>query len=122
MQAAAAAFGFRLLLPGKTVGHKGKLARLGQIADVGKPHQGILHVGGDDLQILRVFRRKFQHQSVSRKPFDIGAAGLQLFFQRFKAAVQMVDAVDHRVAFRHKAGNHQRNRGAQIRGHHIGAR
>ncbi len=107
MQAAAPPLGFRLQLPGKAVGHKGKLPGLGQVADVGKPHQGILHVGGDDLQIFRVFRRKSQHQSVSRKPLDIGAAGLQFFFQRFKAAVKMVDAVDHRFAFCHEAGDDQ---------------
>jgi len=49
LQAGSVAFRIRLLFPGKTIGHKCKLAGLGQITNIGKPHQGILHVGRNNI-------------------------------------------------------------------------
>lgn len=42
---------------------------------------------------------------------DIRAAG-RLLLQPLKAAIQMIDAVDHRFAFGRERGDHQRHRGA----------
>jgi hypothetical protein len=48
----------------------------------------------------------------------VRAAGGQLFLEPLEAAVEMVDAVDHGLAFRGEAGDDQRDRGAQIGRHH----
>jgi hypothetical protein len=58
MQAGAPPLRIWLVLPGKTIGHQRKLTGFAEVTDIGKPHQGILHVGRDDLQILRIERRK----------------------------------------------------------------
>src|SRR5262249_6042183 len=48
---------------------------------------------------------------------DRSAAGRQLFLQPLEAAVEMIDAVDHGLAFGGKPGDDQRYRGAQIGRH-----
>ena len=42
----------------------------------------------------------------------------ELFLEPLETAVEMVDAVDHGLAFGGKAGDHQRHRGAQVGRHH----
>src|SRR6266700_6283844 len=49
---------------------------------------------------------------------DGSAARRQFFLEPFKPAVEMVDAVDHGLAFGGEPRDHQRHRGAQIRRHH----
>src|SRR3954453_4649766 len=49
---------------------------------------------------------------------DRRAAGRQLFFQPLKAAVEMIDAVDHGLAFGGKPRDDQGYRGAQVGRHH----
>src|SRR5262245_15989131 len=51
-------------------------------------------------------------------PLDGRAAGGELVLQPLEAAVEMVDPIDHGLAFGGKGGDHQRHRGAQIGGHH----
>src|ERR1700692_542633 len=51
-------------------------------------------------------------------PLDRGAAGRQLFLEPLEAAVEMVDAVDHGLAFGGQPRDHERHRGAQIGRHH----
>ena len=46
------------------------------------------------------------------------AAGVELVFQALEAAVEVIDAVDHGLAFRRQRGDHQRHRGAQVGRHH----
>src|SRR5882762_11918613 len=48
---------------------------------------------------------------------DGSAARRQFFLEPFKPAVEMVDAVDHGLAFGREPRDHQRHRGAQIRRH-----
>src|SRR3954454_15403862 len=52
---------------------------------------------------------------------DRGAAGRQLFLEPLEAAVQVIDAVDHGLAFSGQSRNHQRYRSAQVRRHHVRA-
>src|SRR5690606_5508131 len=56
----------------------------------------------------------------ARDAFDLGAAAAELVFQAFEAAIEMIDAVDHRLALGGQAGNDQRHRGAQVGGHDLG--
>src|SRR5712672_3219446 len=49
---------------------------------------------------------------------DGSAAGRQFLFEPLKAAVEMIDPVDHGLAFGGEPGNHQRHRRAQIGRHH----
>src|SRR5581483_3326331 len=49
---------------------------------------------------------------------DRGAAGAELVLEALEAAVEMIDAVHHRLAFGGERGDDQRHRGAQIRRHH----
>src|SRR5437870_4378319 len=55
--------------------------------------------------------------TLSAETFDGGAAGGKLVFEPLEAAVEMIDAVDHGLAFGSQRGNHQRDGGAQIGGH-----
>src|SRR5689334_25173666 len=43
-------------------------------------------------------------------PLDLGTAGAELLDQPLIAAVEMVDAVEHRLALRRETGQHQRHR------------
>ena len=52
---------------------------------------------------------------------DLDAAAGELVLEPLEAAVEMIDAVDDRLAARGEPGNHQRHRGAQVRRHHLGA-
>src|SRR4051794_3089534 len=54
-------------------------------------------------------------------PFDRGAAGGELVFEPLEAAVEMIDAVHHGLAFGSKRGDDERHRGAEIGRHHRGA-
>src|SRR5262245_27672807 len=49
---------------------------------------------------------------------DVGAAGDQLVLEALKAAVEVIDAVDHGLTFRREAGDDQRHRSAQVGRHH----
>ena len=40
---------------------------------------------------------------LAREPRDVGAAGAELLFQPLEAAVEVVDAIDDRLALRRKA-------------------
>src|SRR5271166_4106628 len=53
----------------------------------------------------------------AREARDVGAAGAELLFQPLETAVEMIDAIDDRLAFRPEAGDHERDRRAQIRRH-----
>src|ERR1700722_4146917 len=53
--------------------------------------------------------------------FDGGAAGAQFLFEAFEPAVEVIDAVDCRLALRSERCDHQRHRSAQVGGHHRGA-
>ena len=58
---------------------------------------------------------------VHRQPgtaIDVGAAGAELLLQPLETAVEVIDAIDRRLALGASAGDHQRDRGAQIRRHH----
>ncbi len=48
---------------------------------------------------------------------DRGAAGGELVLQPLEAAVEVIDAVDHGLAFRRERGDHERDRGAQVGRH-----
>src|SRR6185312_628096 len=52
---------------------------------------------------------------------DVRAAGCELLLQSLEAAVEVVDAVDHRLAARRETCDHQAHRGAQVGRHHLGA-
>src|SRR3569623_1327312 len=52
---------------------------------------------------------------------DLGATGPQLLFQTLEPAIQMIDPVDHRLAARRQAGDHQADGGAQVGRHPLGA-
>src|SRR5262249_20015509 len=49
---------------------------------------------------------------------DGGAACCEFVFEPLEAAVEMIDAVDGRLAFGRKCGDNERDRGAQVGGHH----
>src|SRR5678809_1048076 len=52
---------------------------------------------------------------------DVRAKRRQLLLEALVAPVEVVDAVDHRVALRHQPGDDQAGRRAQVGGHHRGA-
>src|SRR3954468_22994596 len=54
---------------------------------------------------------------LSRDSLDRRAAGKKLVLQPLEAAVEMVDAVDHRLAFRRKPRNEERDGRPQIGRH-----
>src|SRR5437762_8181393 len=51
------------------------------------------------------------------EPFDGGAAGGKLVFQPLEATIEMIDAIDHGLAFGSQRSNHQRDGGTQIGRH-----
>src|SRR5580698_1560429 len=55
---------------------------------------------------------------LARKPSDVGPAGAELLFEALETAVEVIDAIDDGLPFRRKAGDHERNRGAQVGRHH----
>src|SRR3990170_9168086 len=57
----------------------------------------------------------------ARQPLDLGAALAELLLDPLEAAIEVVDAADHRLALRGEAGDDQRHRGAQIGGHDLRA-
>src|SRR5690606_1996575 len=58
---------------------------------------------------------------LARKATNPGAAGAQLLFQTFEAAVEMVDPANGRFALRDQSGDDQAHRGAQVRRHDLRA-
>ena len=50
--------------------------------------------------------------------FDRRAAADEFVFETLEAAVEVIDAVDHRLAFGSESGDDQRHRGAQVGRHH----
>ena len=48
---------------------------------------------------------------------DVGPKGAQFDFHAVVATVEVVDAVDQRLAIGHEAGDHQTGRGTQVGGH-----
>src|SRR5690606_41524749 len=58
---------------------------------------------------------------LSRHPPDVGAAGSELILDPLVATIQVINAVQHRLAVRRQAGQHQRHRRAQVRRHDRGA-
>ena len=63
-----------------------------------------------------------QSSGVVTQPLDVGADGAQLGFHPVVAAVEVVDALDQRLALGDEAGDHQAGRGAQVGRHHGRAR
>src|SRR6185295_6256235 len=53
------------------------------------------------------------------QPLDLGAAGGKLVLQLLEAAVEVIDAVHQRLAFRGEPGDHQGHRGPEV-GRHDG--
>src|SRR5699024_9964877 len=51
---------------------------------------------------------------------NLGAQQLELFLDALVATVDVVDAVDQRLALGHQRGDHQAGGGAQVGGHHGG--
>src|SRR5262245_37074193 len=49
---------------------------------------------------------------------DGGAACRELIFEPLEAAVEVIDAVDGGLTFGRKCGDNERDRGAQVGGHH----
>ena len=78
----------------------------------------ILQPRRHDFEILRVLGRERQAWCHADQPFDLGADAGELFFQPLEAAIQMIDAIDDRFAFRRQPGQHEADGGAQIGGHH----
>src|SRR5215467_12760788 len=50
--------------------------------------------------------------------FNDRAAAHEFFLEPLKAAIEMIDAVDHGLALRCKGGNHKRHRGTEVSRHH----
>jgi hypothetical protein len=121
MQSGAAALGSRGLLPGKAVGNQRELPFLVRVLDIAHPNQRVLHVSRDDFEVAAVLRPEFQ-QALPRQTLHIGTASRQLFFERLKAAIEVINPVQHRFAFRSECRDHQGNRSTQIRRHDVGTR
>ena len=47
------------------------------------------------------------HLALARKPFDMGAAVAELLLDALEAAVEVIDAADHRFALGGEAGDDQ---------------
>src|SRR5215208_5148341 len=60
-----------------------------------------------------------QTSRLSADAFERGSAGRKLVLQPFKAAVKVVDAIDHSLALGRERGDHERYRCAQIGRHHL---
>ena len=54
-------------------------------------------------------------------PLDVGPAGGELLLEPLVAAVEMIDAVQGRLALGGEAGDGERHRGAQVGRHDVGA-
>src|SRR6516225_5736005 len=63
-------------------------------------------------------RRNFKSTTLPAEALDRGAAGGELVLQPLEAAVEVIDAVDDGLALGRERGDHERDRSAQIRGHH----
>src|SRR5262245_1851434 len=59
--------------------------------------------------------------SVAGNAVDVSAASGKLGLQRLKAAIEMVDAMQHGFALGREGGDHQRHRGPEIGRHDLGA-
>src|SRR5690242_13234052 len=59
--------------------------------------------------------------SVAGQPFNVGAASRQLRLERLEAAIEMIDAMEHRFTLGGKGGDHQRHRCPEVGRHDLGA-
>src|SRR5579862_2533034 len=50
---------------------------------------------------------------------DLGSAGAELLLKPLEPAIEVVDAIDHRLALRGQARDHQAHRGPQVRRHDL---
>src|SRR5579859_5354183 len=66
--------------------------------------------------------RSFRGSAMSAlEALDLGPAGSELFRQALVTPVQVVDAIEDGVAFRHETGQHQGDRGPKVGRHDRGA-
>ena len=63
-------------------------------------------------------RRHFL-RAIALQAADLRPAGAELLFEALEAAVQVVDAVDDRLAPRREACDHERHRRAKVGRHHL---
>src|SRR5688572_11078383 len=70
---------------------------------------------------LRNGKKCSTREALAGKPFDMGPALAELLLDALEAAVEMVNTADQCLALRGKPGDDQRYRGAEIRGHDLGA-
>src|SRR5499433_4022297 len=63
-------------------------------------------------------RRNFKSTTLAADALDRGAAGRELILQPLEAAVEVIDAVDDGLALGRQRGDDERDRSAQIGGHH----
>ena len=104
--------------PAEAVDQRGEAARLLVEADVADAQQRVLHGGADDVEVGCVLGHQFQHAaahaaSSSRCAHDLRAARRELGLQLLEAAIEVIDAVHRRFAFRGKAGDDEADRRAQ---------
>ena len=101
-------------LPCETVHQEGKLPGTLEILDVANLENGILQTCRDHAEVVSIKSGELQqrHGSVPGNPRHVSAAGLELFLKLLEATVEMVDAVDGRLALGCQRADDQRNRGA----------
>lgn len=99
-------------LPQEPVRNESKTPRARQVGEIADLGDSILQAGGDDFQVIRIRRHQPQgliisevrHEGLFLDALNERAALDQFFFQPFKAAVKMIDAVDDGLPFRAETG------------------
>src|SRR5262245_16861553 len=71
---------------------------------------------------IRQKRQSVIEASLSPGPADARAESRELLFHPVVAAVQVIDALDSRLAFRCEAREDERGRSAQVARHHLSTR
>ena len=90
----------RIGLPAEAVQKQNEALLVLEVGAVAHRHQRVLDGRRDHAEIVGVERREFQlavHGS-ALQPLDVGAAGGELLLEPLVAAVEVIDAVDRRVA------------------------
>ena len=94
----------------------GELQRFDRSVLLRERHQLDARIDGDGGE-----EAEAREHSAAGDPLHLAAEAAELALHRLVAAIEVVDAFDHRLPLRHQAGDHQARRRAQVGRHHPGA-
>src|SRR5688572_24159277 len=100
-------------LPGSSLGRRPTRASRGAVSSKIRPFDNAILM----LAIGHIRRAFYLNDCFLTNPFYPGAKDAELLLDRLVAAVEVVDALDHRLALGHQPGDHQARGGPQVGGH-----